>query len=69
MNKINYLDSLRLVNSAKNLLEWAKGYRGRKDINPYMVPEVKEMIKLLAEITGWDGAWEDFPTNSENVQE
>jgi len=36
----------------KDLLEWAKGYRGRKDINPYCVPEVKAALKHLAEIQG-----------------
>jgi predicted membrane chloride channel (bestrophin family) len=34
------------------VLEWAKGQRGRKDINPYMVPEIKEALKHLADLQG-----------------
>jgi len=33
-----------------DLLEWAKGNRGRKDINPYGVPEIKAALEHLAKI-------------------
>ena len=35
-----------------NLLEWAKGKRGTKEGNPYCIKEVKEALKVLAEIDG-----------------
>lgn len=35
-----------------NMLEWAKGNRGRKDLNPYGVPEVERALKVLAK--RWD---------------
>jgi hypothetical protein len=35
-----------------DLLEWAKGNRGSKTINPYAVPEVKQALKVLAKIQG-----------------
>jgi len=44
------LEHKKLVPALANLLEWAKGERGSKDINPYCVPEVKEALKVLAEI-------------------
>lgn len=45
----------RLRSVLANLLEWAKGQRGSKSINPYMVPEVKAALKLLAEMKGHRG--------------
>ena len=33
-----------------NLLEWAKGNRGSKHMNPYGVPEVKLALTTLAEL-------------------
>jgi len=35
-----------------NLLEWAKGNKGSKHINPYTVPEIKAALQYLAEIQG-----------------
>lgn len=34
------------------VLEWAKGNRGRKDINPYAVPEIKAALAHLADLQG-----------------
>lgn len=34
------------------VLEWAKGLRGRKDINPYSVPEIKAALIHLAALQG-----------------
>ena len=41
-----------LTSALCNLLEWAKGNRGSKAANPYMVPEVVDALKLLAKIQG-----------------
>lgn len=35
-----------------NVIEWAKGNRGRKDINPYCVPEIRDALKHLARVFG-----------------
>ena len=35
-----------------DLLEWSKGLRGSKDINPYGVPEVRAALEHLAELQG-----------------
>jgi len=35
-----------------NLLEWAKGNRGSKHVNPYGVTEVKDALKTLTDIWG-----------------
>ncbi len=34
------------------VLEWAKGQRGRKDGNPYLMPEIKAALKHLAQLQG-----------------
>ncbi len=34
------------------VLEWAKGNRGRQDINPYGVPEVKAALRHVAKLQG-----------------
>jgi|WetSurSiteA1Bulk_404760.scaffolds.fasta_scaffold00038_72 hypothetical protein len=52
-----------LIKAMANLLEWAKGNRGPKDINPYMVPEVKQALELLSDLVGEDdvkGTWKDY---------
>lgn len=36
-----------LQTAMRGIIEWAKGNRGRKDINPYAVPEVKTALKAL----------------------
>ena len=41
-----------LTSTLCNLLEWAKGNRGSKSGNPYLVPEVKSALQLLAKIQG-----------------
>lgn len=35
-----------------NVLEWAKGNRGSKDMNPYGVPEIELALKHLAHLQG-----------------
>lgn len=35
-----------------DLLEWAKGNRGRQDGNPYGVPEVRKALKALQRLRG-----------------
>ncbi len=35
-----------------DVLEWAKGNRGSKSGNPYMIPEIKSALKHLAKIQG-----------------
>ena len=45
-----------------DLLEWAKGNRGSKSINPYAVPEVKNALKHLADLQGIYG-YLDAETN------
>ena len=44
--------ALQLYTSLQNILEWAKGNRGKRDINPYAVPEVKQGLCTLALIQG-----------------
>ncbi len=39
---------LILKRSLCNLLEWAKGNRGTKSINPYSVPEVRKGLEVIA---------------------
>lgn len=34
------------------VLEWAKGMRGSKTGNPYLIPEVKAALKHLADLQG-----------------
>ena len=34
------------------VLEWAKGNRGSKSGNPYLIPEIKNALKHLAELQG-----------------
>jgi len=47
------MDKQRQVEYALvNLLEWAKGNRDSKRVNPYGVPEVKEALQILTEIWG-----------------
>ena len=41
-----------LLKSLCNLLEWAKGNKGSKHINPYGVPEVKSALETLAKLQG-----------------
>jgi len=33
-----------------DLLEWAKGNRGSKEGNPYLIPEVKAALQHLADL-------------------
>lgn len=47
-----YAASPDLETALMNLLEWAKGNRGNKRVNPYGVPEVKAALKVLARIQG-----------------
>ena len=42
----------KTVKALCDLLEWAKGNRGSKDGNPYMMPEVKAALKHLADLQG-----------------
>ena len=35
-----------------DLLEWGKGNRGSKNINPYGVPEIKAALEYLARLQG-----------------
>jgi hypothetical protein len=47
------------------VLEWGKGNRGRKDCNPYSVPEVEAALRHLADLQGikdWLDA-KTVPTN------
>jgi hypothetical protein len=37
-----------------NVLEWAKGNRGSKSGNPYLVPEIGAALKFLADLQGVD---------------
>lgn len=37
-----------------DLLEWAKGNRGAKSGNPYLIPEIKAALKHLARLQGID---------------
>ena len=41
-----------LTKTLAGLLEWAKGNRGTKTGNPYMFPEVKTALQVLAKIKG-----------------
>ena len=43
------------------VLEWAKGNRGRKDVNPYGVPEVEAALRHLAHMQGRED-WLDVDT-------
>lgn len=36
----------------KDVLEWAKGNRGSKEGNPYLIPEVKAALNHLAKLQG-----------------
>lgn len=45
-------DSRAGYNALCDLLEWAKGNRGRRDINPYGVPEVRAALEHLAKLQG-----------------
>lgn len=40
-----------------NVLEWAKGNRGSKDGNPYLVPEIEAALRFLGKLQGVD--WVD----------
>jgi hypothetical protein len=53
-----------------NVLEWAAGNRGSKSGNPYSIPEIKQALKHLAELTGRSD-YLDVPTRTlaENVRE
>ena len=42
--------AMNLYYTLQELLEWVKGKRGRKDINPYTVPEVRYALGILASI-------------------
>jgi len=44
-----------------NVIEWAKGNRGKKDGNPWSVPEVRAALEHLAE-TGAAENWMDVNT-------
>lgn len=39
-----------LYNALCDLLEWAKGNRGRKDNNPYCVPEVRKALEAVGKV-------------------
>ena len=44
--------SKKTIHHLCEVLEWAKGNRGSKSGNPYMIPEIKEALKHLAELQG-----------------
>lgn len=50
------VDSLEPIMDARKalveLLEWAVGNRGRKECNPYGIPEVKTALVALAKLNG-----------------
>ena len=46
------MENEKTVSVLCDLLEWAKGNRGSKHINPYGVPEVRAALKHLAKIQG-----------------
>ena len=45
-------ENAALIKSLAALLEHVKGNRGRKDINPYCVPEVMQALQVLTTIIG-----------------
>ena len=45
-------DNAALIKSLAALLEWSKGNRGRKDVNPYCIPEVNHALRVLVSIVG-----------------
>jgi len=45
-------DNEKTISVLCDLLEWAKGNKGSKDINPYGVPEVKAALQHLADMQG-----------------
>ncbi len=50
------LKRIRVTETEKvmlDLLEWAKGNRGSKSMNPYLVPEVAAAMKHLAKRYGF----------------
>ncbi len=49
------------------VLEWAKGNRGRKDCNPYGVPEIEEALRHVATLQGTK-TWLDARTAPTNPQ-
>lgn len=40
------------VDALGNLIDWAKGNRGRKDVNPYCVPEIVDSLRALQSLNG-----------------
>jgi len=42
----------RTIKVLCDLLEWAKGNRGSKEGNPYLMPEVKAALQHLADLQG-----------------
>ncbi len=48
-----------------NVLEWAKGMRGSKWHNPYLVPEIEAALRFLAELQGMTSInWLDAKTDA-----
>jgi len=41
------------VDALGNLIQWALGNRGRKDGNPYGIPEIEAGLKTLGKANGW----------------
>lgn len=46
-----------------NVLEWAKGQRGRTDVNPYGVPEIEGALRHMAQETE-TGGWLEVDTEA-----
>jgi len=51
-----------LICALCDVLEWAKGNRGRRDGNPYCVPEVIKALATLKIVTGYPGDFLDVDT-------
>jgi len=61
MAKLNQRDELSWA--LANLLEWAKGLRGTRRGNPYLVPEVAAALTVLAKQTCHSGNVYEVPTD------
>jgi hypothetical protein len=46
------------------VLEWGKGNRGRRDCNPYGVPEIEAALRFLGELQGVDWLNAETETNT-----
>lgn len=57
-------DEKMLIVALCGMLEWAKGNRGRRNGNPYCVPEVMHALSTLKIVTGYPGDWLDVDTEA-----